>query len=728
MTADPARGGTLDAITDRRTGRNVLRGPGNEMVLAEEYPGHPHWGEGPWHLSPKGPGRGSADAPARVRAERCPVGSRLVAEFSLGGLTVTQETLLWDGEQRVEFRTHVDGDIGQDRLLRVRFPADVPGGLPVYQTATAVIGRPFGHPDVDTAEHWFTLDNPAHDWFGVGSTARVALTGPDGTRLTQAIGVAEVISPKADRTSRDAIRDLIAALAAAGVTATCSRADGPRYGSMDADSNLPDVRIALGGPEDNPFTAEALSAAGSAYAKELGARLEGGGTARLWLPAARDRAGTFVPSADLRGEADLPVLIVAGSGEPDGPGTLAAAIAGLAEDLADAVVEVPAADIADRVTDSDAPLAGQSVALLNRGTPGCAVSPDGTLHMSLMRCCSSWPAGVWIDGDKRAAPDGSSFAWQHWSHTFEYALAAGQGDWRDAGFSAAGTEYNHDLITCEGGGPAAALAPGVSLVSVDQPAVLLCALKPHGNPLAQGRPGLPATADALTIRLRETEGRPARARVQLRGGIASAYLTDLLEEQDLGPLPVQDEQVIVDLPPFGTVTAVVRPVVPPATALDAEPPVPQGTNLLTETAVPEGTLAGLLEPAQPVYARYWLHGKGPAPAGNLPVAVHISPHLSGLSLDSAGPGRPAAALRVTVACGPEPAAGTLRLLVPAGLSADFGAGAPREGQARPGPPARSPTTCPPAATRTGMCSSGRAPAHPPAATSSRRRSPTTWAR
>ena len=91
------------------------------------------------------------------------------------------------------------------------------------------------------------------------------------------------------------------------------------------------------------------------------------------------------------------------------------------------MVEVPAADIADRVTDSDAPLAGQSVALLNRGTPGCAVSPDGTLHLSLMRSCSSWPAGVWIDGDKRTAPDGSSFAWQHWSHTFEYALAAGQG-------------------------------------------------------------------------------------------------------------------------------------------------------------------------------------------------------------------------------------------------------------------------------------------------------------
>ena len=73
------------------------------------------------------------------------------------------------------------------------------------------------------------------------------------------------------------------------------------------------------------------------------------------------------------------------------------------------------------------------MALLNRGTPGGVVTPDGTLHMSLMRSCSGWPSRIWIDGDPRTAPDGSSFAWQHWSHTFEYALASGPGDWRAAG-------------------------------------------------------------------------------------------------------------------------------------------------------------------------------------------------------------------------------------------------------------------------------------------------------
>jgi alpha-mannosidase len=289
VTADPARGGTV-SVTDKRTGAPVLAGPGNELVLQDEYAQHPRHGEGPWHLSPKGPGLGSASAAAQVRAERCAIGSRLTASFTLDGLEVTQETLLWDGAGRVEFRTHVDAYTGRDRLLRVRFPAGVPGGLPVYQTATAVIGRSFGAADVDSADHWYTLDNPAHQWFGAGATAWVR----DRSGLSQAIGVAEVVGPLPPNEAGGLLRDLLVALAAAGVTATCSQADGTRYGAVDVDSNLPDVRIAVGGPEVNPFTAEVLSAAGPGYAKALAARLaEGTGTARLWVPGARDRGAAF---------------------------------------------------------------------------------------------------------------------------------------------------------------------------------------------------------------------------------------------------------------------------------------------------------------------------------------------------------------------------------------------------------------------------------------------------
>jgi alpha-mannosidase len=657
VTADPAQGGTV-TVTDKRTGASVLAGPGNELVVQDEYPQHPRHAEGPWHLSPKGPGTGSASVPARVAAQRCPAGSRLVASFTFEGLDVTQETLLWDDAERVEFRTHVDGYRGRDRLLRVRFPADVPGGLPLYQTATAVIGRSFGVADVDTAKHWFTLDSPAYQWFGLGSAARVR-TG-DRRGPVQAIGVAEVVCPDSQNGHRSVIRDLMIALAGAGVTATCSLAGGSRYGAIDADSNLPDVRITVGGPEVNGFTAEVLAAAGPGYAEALAARLAAGeGTAWLWVPAARSRQDAFGPDADVRGPGDLPVLIVAGTG----PGQLTAAVTALAQDLADALVDADWDDgdnagLGGSQRPVPVPLADRTVALLNRGTPSGVVTPDGTLHMSLMRSCSAWPSGIWIDGDPRKAPDGSSFAWQHWSHTFEYALASGRGDWRTAGFNIAAEDYNHDLLTAVTRSGGAGSGPGGGgMVSVEPTNVMVSAVKPRGNPLAAGKIHALVTAGAhreadgeaaVTVRLRETEGKATTARLRLaaarspQAAISAAWLTDLIEESDGAPLPVQDGAVVVDIPAFGTVTLVVR--TSSAAGADARPPAPT-------------------ESVQPVYARYWLHGKGPAPAGNLPVAVHLSPTRVAL----ADPGD-AATLTLTVGCGVEPASGTVELVVPAGIT------------------------------------------------------------
>jgi hypothetical protein len=79
------------------------------------------------------------------------------------------------------------------------------------------------------------------------------------------------------------------------------------------------------------------------------------------------------------------------------------------------------------------------------------------------------------------------------------------------------------------------------------------------------------------------------------------------------------------------------------------------------------------EPAQPVFTRYWLHGKGPAPAGNLPVAVHLNPDRIPLGDPGAAvPGR----LGLTVACGPEAARGEVTLDVPPGLAVTCADGTP----------------------------------------------------
>jgi len=432
------------------------------------------------------------------------------------------------------------------------------------------------------------------------------------------------------------------------VTATCSRAAGPRYGAIDLDSNLPDVRISLGDGDQNPFTAEVLASADPACAKALQEQVQLNGSARIWVPAARTREDVFAPGTDARGARDLPVLIVAGNG----PGGLATAISELIRDLADA--QIAAAGPGPAGTGCP-PLAGHSVALLNRGTPSGLVTPAGTLNLSLMRSSSAWPGGVWIDGEKRTAPDGSSFNWQHWSHTFEYALAAGPGDWRTAGFTAAGQDYNRPPLTCQTGRHGGPLPARASFGSVDPPEVTLTALKPRGNPLASGRPASAGPGGVL-VRLREAAGRPARASVRLRGA-GQARRTDLLEEADGELLPTGDGGAIVDMSPAGLASLAIE--VPLAVAPVVDGPVVDGPVVDAPVA---GAPAAGAEPAQPVYGRYWLHGKGPAPAGNLPVAVHVRPGRSALA-----PGE-AATLRVTVGGGPEPASGRVELDVPAGLA------------------------------------------------------------
>ncbi|TDB76962.1 hypothetical protein E1165_05045 [Micromonospora sp. KC723] len=633
VDADPRRGGALSRILDRRTGRELLRpdGLGGELVVQDEYPEHPHHGEGPWHLLPTGPGR-DFGGPAEVRVEQSAAGSRLVTVAALDDLRVTREVTLWHDTDRIDFRTLVDGSIGRDRLLRVRFDLALPGALPVAEVGFAAIGRPFGFPEADTAQHLWTLDNPAHTWAGLSSAARIRLHDADGGVHQHAIGVAELVADDdPEHTAR--VRGLLTALARQGVTASRTYPGGPRYGALDADSNLPDVRIVLGA--QNPFAEAVLAAAGDTYRAVLAA------TGRVFVPAARPRSQVWVPGADLRGPRDLPVLIVAAA-------DLGQAVDSLAEDLDDATIEVrqPA-----RLAGADDPLTDYSVALVNHGTPSYVAHHDGTLHLSLMRACTGWPSGVWIDGPRRGTPDGAGFALQHWSHTFRYSLLAGPGDWRRAGFVRAAQELNHRLRAESVPAASGPLPRAASLGSVEPDTVVLSALKPRGNPVAAGQPGAVDPANGLTLRLYESAGSPTPARVRLYGGLCDPAVTDVVEQglavsAGQPPVGLDGDDLTVELSATDVVTL-------------AALPARSGVARLA----PAGRGQPVTEVAQPVFTRYWLHNKGPAPVGNLPVSVHVHPTTALLP----GPGA-TAPLRVTVGSATVATAGSVELDVPAGLA------------------------------------------------------------
>ncbi|MFJ3789570.1 NEW3 domain-containing protein [Kitasatospora sp. NPDC090091] len=570
VTADPARGGGLTSIQDCLNGRELIqRGRvGNELRVHEEYPQHPDFGEGPWHLVPKGPVRGSAEHPASVRRETGPLGERLVVAGTVDGIRYEQTVTLWRGLDRVDCRTRVADHTGADRLLRLCFPVDLPGARPVSEVAGAVVARGFARPEVDSAEEPWTLDNPAHTWFGLGATARAVLTDPAGAVIGErALGVAEVVVPGLDDAA-DA-RALVVALARVGVTATTSAADWARYGWLDVDSNLPDFRIVLGGPDVNDAARELIERAGEEYAAALKAH------GAVWIPAEPGH-GTGTDLRDLRA---LPALVVT---DPDA----------LAADLADArITAVCPGPIAEQLTD-------HTVALLTFGLPGFAVDATGALHLSLLRSCTGWPSGVWIDPPRRTVPDGSSFQLQHWTHEFEYALVGGAGDWRAAALPARGQEFNHPLYARLAPAQDGPLPPALSWLRVE-PAreVLLGALKPAGNPVAHGSTA--AVGERLTVRLVEATGLGRTASLGGALGLSDLHRADLLERAT-GPedLNLAGSQIV---------TVLARPGV---------------------TAGPGGPVLGAVaEAAQPVHARYWLHNRGPAPLGHLPVSVGVSPGL-----------------------------------------------------------------------------------------------------
>ena len=636
LVVDPARGGGVSSLMHRGHELIAAGRVGNELAVYQEYAAHPREGEGPWHLVPNGTVVSSSDFAAKVTAEHSPVGQRITVRGRVGNvLSYTQTLTLYHGVDRVDCRTTIDDFRDADQLVRLCWPCPVPGAMPVSEVGDAVVGRGFallhnGSDAVDSVNHPWTLDNAAYGWFGLSSAVRVR--DRNGAR---AISVAEVVAPS-ESESGPLARELMVALARAGVTATCSGADRSRYGYLGVDSNLPDARIALGGPGQNAFTKSLLAAADPAYAAEVERQLAGTGRAVVWVPAAASLADGWVPGADLRDPSALPVLVIASRDDAQ----LAAAVAAVADDLDDAEIMV----------DQQAPTELQhnesrTVALLNRGVPSFAVEIDGTLHSALMRSCTGWPSRGWIDDPRRTGPDGHSFQLQHWTHTFDYAFAAGDGDWRDAAIPSRSAEFSEPLLVIPRSGGTGVLPSAGSLLESDPvDGVQVAALKPAGNPLARNsaRPVDPA---ALAIRLVETYGRNAEAVVRSAlGEFSELYAADLLEARRPNE---PGGRRSTDLRGFEISTQLAR--------LDTPRLIESGVTVLGPEA----------EAAQPLYARYWLHNNGPAPLGGLPVVAHLHPHRTSATAGTT-------TLRLTVAsdCTDASLAGTVTLLSPPGWSSD----------------------------------------------------------
>lgn len=235
-----------------------------------------------------------------------------------------------------------------------------------------------------------------------------------------------------------------------------------------------------------------------------------------------------------------------------------------------------------------------------------------------MRSCTGWPSRAWIDDPRRTAPDGTSFQLQHWTHSFDYALVAGDGDWREAAIPARSAEFSEPLLAVKRSGGSGTLPVAGSLLEVD--GAQLTALKPAGNPLVRSsaRPVDPA---AVALRLVETRGRTVDVEVRSAlGSLSTLRAADLLES----PLPGRPARRNATLDGYQISTELAR--------LE----IPRLIDCTTTALAPDA------ENCQPLYARYWLHNRRPAPLGGLPVVAYLHPHRVAASGEEL-------ALRLTIA-------------------------------------------------------------------------------
>lgn len=593
IRADQARGGCLASIVDLESNQELLNGGrvALDLVVYDEHLGDANEMFGPWIIAPKGEvARCSQSAATRVLAEESELGQRLTVTGQLAGIDYTYIVELSHGAPQVDLQIRIDGFSGSDQLLRLEFPCDVPGARPLYDIGRGPIARNFGHPSVNAREHPYTLDNPAFEWAGLGATAVVREIDAEGTAVaTHPIGVGEVV---VDGTGVRAShgreeferlgRDVVEALGVAGVTTTMSRAVGPRYGQLSSDSNAPDFRVLIGTGGAGSVLDEILASTGAAGTtlRETAAR---DGVSVGWVASRHPDRAMDVPSADVTGVLDLPSLVIVITDPAKGAATVA--------DLVRGWRETAAANVPAGPWTGQEPFENRTVALINAGTVGAVVDPTGVAHVSLLRSSTGFPAGYWVDGDPRTAPDGSSFQSQHWSHDYRLALCAGAGDWRDLRLTRIGHDFNNPLSavrTTAHDGPLPHTFEGLD--GADVPGLVVTALKPlpARDPFTAL---LPSTNDVV-LRAQDTSGRATDIDLRINGieWVAEVDGQETDARSAAMPRPLAGRERISLR---GALTGEPIPV-----------PAPRRTER---------------------YARYWLHNEGPAPAGGQPLAAFVEP-------------------------------------------------------------------------------------------------------
>jgi len=605
IAADPAQGGGLTSLYDKVSRRELVNheaGPGNELVALEENPSR---NEPSWEVYTLGPKALSRDHAASISVEEGPISTRLIihGEMTERRLETSfkrrHDVVLYNGIQRVYFRTRLDHYRGEHHLYVVTFPTPLRGCQPVFETRFgAVVKRPSkGKLDFRTSQ-WRNFSDcgarRCHNWFELG---RSALLKAGSTRV--AIGMVSLVTTH-EKGTLDAAQHIQTQLVKKGVPVT------PQFDDCDMDRRraLPREDACIPTPDD--FNADlkhgtsfriSLDVGGrNTYTAGLLERLDSRVRANYDAALKRDRHVVLFLYDDHMpdGYPPLPVLLISARTIRDLRTVVNEAFSNFERT---ATLEIdPRAD----VTGERHPLDDYGIAVLNRGNVLASVENDNTLALFLMHT-AAWGCTPW---GKDRLP--FFLVPEHKSHVFHYALYPHRGDWRSAKTYRAGLEYNNPLLAQQTGRHRGSLPATRSFLTLEGDSLVLSALKPLGNPTAGFLSKSHDIArDGLIARYYEAEGKTTKGKLAFFLPLAAARSANLLEEPE-GDLALDDDGDV--------------PITARGFAIDSAALVPK----LPEKPKAAPTLGPEAEPASVVHFRHWQHNTGAGPLGYSPVGVSLS--------------------------------------------------------------------------------------------------------
>ncbi len=582
VAADPARGGCLTSIYSKSLRKEFVNKAvgcvGEVVALSEDRDRE----MAPWELYTTGGMVASSHFSARVEVLKGPVFSQLRSTTELPDRgTLVQDVTLYRGLPRMDLRTTIKSYRGLHELLALTFPFNIASAAATFEDrfATVVRRRSLGKLDFRTWWH----ENRSHcglgaaqNWVDVGPAPALKIMSGDCCVGALPLGPCVIVT-SADARERAAAQTLMAALLSRGVTCTHR---------LDRDDPEGDIaacvfRISLG--QRNAYSAMLLEAN-----PQAAARLAEAIAGRQWR-------GVVLRRSDPSGEwPDVPVLIADAN---DGN------VAGMAELLAAAVRSddlriMEAHDFSGLA----ATAAENGIALINKGAIAASLENDGTLALPLLHT-SAWSMNQWGKGSLERF-----FIPEHRTHVFEHSLLPHSGDWREGQVVRGGHEVNNPLRGIQAGIHAGVLPTVFSLLTVDAANVVIAALKPVGNPLAEHKIAESSRPlNGILLRAYEAAGNPVAATISFAASPEAAWATDLMETktEDIEvtrPRWKRPAEIRAQIPACGIVSL--------ATKLNS-----------IADAGPPNTLGKSREPYLPVHTRYWDHNLGAAPMGNLPLSL-----------------------------------------------------------------------------------------------------------